>query len=646
MQRVALVTLDGKHGKITPEYQKEQISLQRRLQAQVTALAHCAVALRTFRGYNVGDLPGYLDACSGEVNNILDRMDLAVGHTSASAVEIRTAASAGEGTLRDVLTDILESAHKQRSNFAKVYTIPAAFRGALRHDAGVKELQGIVPPISGPQKRAAQRVFDSEGLDAFMPTIQSKDLTAVYLRAIETYRNNLKNGTLRGGGYGETVFKVKCRAKHTVEYVLLSHEDSSVQWTLAFKTTAFTTCGLIFRFVLKSDGIARVLNSWVQGAMAAMQDATEDPEAELNYQVEMIGHAIRDGEDHILRSWAGDKVHSEVSLGETPDTCVIKLELLRATELTFDTDPNTKRKQFLRFHAYNRTLMGGRHSAEEKAKEAIHKLGGDVQGVQEIKDHSADLRTNGFRFFLTTPLAVDRTKLVKSLADLAWSLGKGKRDDSDDAETIKTFEAQHGVSTSKAQSLKRTRAAEQGKLLQKITEILNSSEIMLSDKMRKQLERLEWGMQNKAVTDLNSLMITIPARLEMIEERFTRTRKASVGSRSVMDLQKLHGFLQRQCRIPYTLSTRLQEHGVTKEAIPTSAKLTQMLVAQAQNDIHRTGVGPDRMILRIPHGVVAESKECLSQVVTAGMTLRFGNERDVLVVDAQLHPLTIQQMSL
>jgi len=636
-----LAALDD--SEITRDYRVVQARLNERLRTQARALTVCGQRFAVDTHVDLSRLPGYLQAASDEVHAALDDMEDEIIYSPFALASARTAAASGDaGTLRDVVEEILDTARGARKTFSREFVIPAAFRDMLRTDAAMKEVARVLPPFTALQKRRLRRTYLEEALDLWAPSLTARDYSTAYSKAMSTYTNALKNGVLRGGGAATVRLKDKPPKNKLSgeEIVLGSFEDANVKWTIVYRLVARTAQAVEFRFSFKAKAITRIVKAWVKNAMSMMEESAENPAAEMGFRVEQLDDSLRHGSNKIAHSWGKGSAHASASLAED-GTVNVQLDLTKTTEMKLLKDPDDRQKQLLQMHGINRAQMGTRAVAERAAKQVSNSVGATVSAVQELRERSSDLHTNGFRFFFNVPPEAKPQRVLRMLTDLAWKIGKGPQgEDTDATEQMQKFEKEFGVATTRAQSAKVSRALIQRKLGRRIDDLLKRSDVTLSRGMREQLGRLKWGLDNQAIQDMNALVITLPARIEMIEERFTRKasiREARVVGGPVMDLHRLTGYLQRTVSgFSLAVQERVAGHGVDADKIPDRDALINMLTAQAKRDADKYGVNGYDFVLHIPHGTPTETAERLAHVTSGGIELTLANVNKMLVVRASL----------
>lgn len=626
-----------------PSWGPRVMYVNARLLDSTKAVLGYAEHIENIPGMKVDDLPGYLNTASAVIEAALDELDAAVDYDYAAHREVVARPVEEIGSLKDTVQHLLDTARRKRKHFAETYTIPQEFRSLLRTDAAMKEIARIFPPLSASKKRALARAFDEGAWDVYLDPKQklgSKEIATAYRRALASARNNLENGVLRGGGIGKADLKVAKNVHGSMTVIGASDENQWGKWTLQVRFASGRAV-LEYRFSMTSKGVAKVLKAWIKKAMAEMEAVQEDPIAQRDYAVGRFDDLLRGANDRILRSWQRGSVSTSVSLDpEDPANASIKVELLHTTERSLSSDSTTRDRQLLDMHARRRQSIGNRSAAEKKAQRIISKLGGSLTGAQEIRERSDDLHTGGFRLYLSVPLSVKPERLTKALCDIAWTVGRGQRQqDPEDVQRMQAFEKQYGVSKTRLQSAKVKKAQLQRKLAGRIDKVLGNSSLVLSRGIRNELGKLKKALDTAIVTDINKLVFTWPNRLDQIEEDFVR--KASVGNRGgrVIDPLRLHGHLSRHMprRLSAALRASVKRHGIDVSSMPTADALVDLIVAQAKQDAEHYGVNGSEFVLRVKHGDYTDHHPRLGAVMANdGTEMVFSNEGDHLVIRASL----------
>jgi len=589
------------------------------LRAQVLTLGRCARLLERLPSWDVSELPEYLWQATAEVHQALDQLEEEI--VARRAPEQRLS-SEQQTSLKQLVEEILDAVSRTRKTFTFEHRIPEQFRSSLRHDAAIQQVQRLIPPFSGQQKRDFRRVLWEQALDDDV-TVNARDYTVAYNKAMANYEHRLRDGYLPGGGsatvrLGKDVVPNK---SYTIarEFVLGSGENNRVRWTVTLQLVPRTAFTLVFRFSLKSRGLQSVMKKWLRSAMSVMRDTADNPEAEKDYQREQIREALHAAQARLDRAFARGHVAAQVSQGDDGGT-LLEVEMTRTQELHLPTDETKRAKQMMQMHGINRALFGTRSAAEQKARALVERLGWVLVAAQEVRERSTDLHTFGFKFFFTLPENVRPGMVVKTLDQLAWAIGKGRQPiDQDAQQQMQQFEQEFGVARTNKQSAQVQRSVLRRKLALRIDKMLRDENLLLSNYMRTQLERMkvDWlESRDVAFKDLNALVFDIPNELDRVEETF---RHASVAR---PDTTKLRGFLLRTMPNLRNARARLVYAGLEDRRVPCREDIIDMVVAMAENDVERYGRSSDTYRLHIINGTPMTTQQVVA-VASADVSLSF-----------------------
>lgn len=627
------------------EYLHERDRLIERMTRQASTLGHYAEALDALPRLRTDRVIPYLHAAAHEVNERLDLVEAALDLTGEAYRErMATIAGTDAEGLEDAVTHILDSARRNRKQYSKVYKIPRAFRSLLRHDAALKVFQSIRPAFDRTEKKRAKTTFEDDAWDTYVPDgIKGKHVQRAYDQAMRMYMQSLQQGTLRGGvGASHNIGRISNTGFSRPKVVTLASKAKKLcKWAINLVLTK-DSAAVQVRISLTDKGIAKVLQAWVKDAMETMQQTATDPTAQREYIVEQMDDTLDHNKQRFSRSWQKGEIHTQVTLAEDGEAMTLKLEALRTTEMELPSGDEARSKQLLTMHALNRSMIGNRTDAERKARQVASRIGGELVQVQEIRQRSNDLHTNGYRFFFSLPLQVRSNGVIRGIADLLWELGKGKSSaDPDDVKQMAEFEEEFGVSRTRRQSSKIKNKQRQKKLAARITRILESGDFRLSRRERKELERLRYALTHKIVTSVNFLVLEVPAMLEEIEE--TKRRNARVGGQRVshiIDPMKLRGRLSRMLPTPHrgVCLRRVAAQGFDKGVLPRKADLVDLLVAQAEQDRQQYGRNGDTFVLHFKNTAAVEDSRLADITGPDGTVMKVAGVGKKLRVEVTLTP--------